>query len=137
MKKIKHEVKTIDDIKYCEEKEEVIYSEKRGCCWKFKEDVWCQCIGNKVYFYNVSLNIAEDDLYYYEEEQEQQEATADDVGKLCLFWDIENDKKDETIGVLRLVAGSTIPYSRKGGGLFIHCRPLTKEEIKEFMEKAE
>lgn len=68
------------------------------------------------------------------EKQEQQEANTKDVGKLCWFWN--TNEKDKEINVLYgLYEGKR--YMDKKTFLFNHCRPLTKEEIKEFMEKAE
>lgn len=138
MKKEKHLIETIDDIKYCEENGLIIFSDKICSSWEFLNNVWCQCVGKFVCLYNVTLNIKEDKLFYYEE-QEQQEAQQSDIGKLCWFF-YEEDKGEKIISILRKIE----PYDY-GIGVFMtstksyypHCRPLTKEEIKEFMEKAE
>ena len=67
--------------------------------------------------------------------EEQQEATEKDIGKLCWFWDVENNK------FIEVLAGydkdCEIPYECGVGWYNKHCRPLTKAEIQEFMEKAE
>lgn len=138
MTKKKHYIKTVKDIRYCEENGLTIYSEKRRCYWMFKNDSWCQFIGTEIYFYNTSLAIKDDELYYEEESEEQQEPTEKDVGKLCWFW--MYDEKDKTVHILKNVS-FTDEYHYNDSDIrgcgFNHCRPLTKEEIKEFMEKAE
>ena len=135
MKK-KHYIKDISDIKHCEENGLIIYSEKRGCYWVFKNDSWCQFIDTEVYFYNTSLAIKDDELYYEEESEEQQEATEKDIDKLCWFWDF--DERLKIVGKLVDVNENIDDsYQVDGDVNMKHCRPLTKEEIKEFMEKAD
>ena len=61
-----------------------------------------------------------------------QEATEQDVGKLCYFW----SGKDYAIGILKGIGddSSADVYCMedgKSGIWFIHCRRLTKQEIKE------
>lgn len=57
-----------------------------------------------------------------------------DVGKLC--WFVDNDG-EEFVAVLEDYNEDTrMPYTCVNGW-YKECRPLTKEEIKEFMEKAE
>ena len=66
--------------------------------------------------------------------EEQQEATEKDIGKLCWFWDDNVNKFIEVLDVCD--KDYKIPYEC-GLGWYNHCRPLTKAEIQEFMEKAE
>lgn len=61
-----------------------------------------------------------------------QEATEADIGKLCKFW----SGKDYAIGVLKEIDNSSDidiygMEDGKNGSWFIHCRRLTKQEIKE------
>lgn len=62
-----------------------------------------------------------------------QEATEQDIGKLCCFWD--SGCKDIIIGKLTVVErdkGHT--YYRVGNyAVFCHCRRLTKQEIEELI----
>ena len=135
MKK-KHQIKTIDDIKYCEEHCLTIYSAVDGHYYEFNDGQWNEYdddVGN-LRAYNACLPL-DFDLYYYEEEQEQQEATAEDVGKLCWFWDRGED--DKQVSVLNEIKIGSLSYYSKNLGIYFHCRPLTKAEIQEFMEKAE
>lgn len=137
MKK-KHQIKTIDDIKYCEEHGVTIYSDTwEPDFFKFDNGVWCMYSDNELKFYNSSFDVSYDELYYYEEEpEEQQEVTEKDVGKLCWGWNTYNEEKD--LGVLKEVEKEeSDKYHLIGLGWFEHCRPLTKAEIQEFMERAE
>lgn len=138
MKK-KHFIEDISDIKYCEENGLIIFSDKRGCSWEFLNNVWCQCIGKFVCFYNSALNIKEDQLYYYEE-QEQQEASEDDLGRLCYCWNEEDDR--EELGILKgYDTSDDDKYHIAGLGYYKHCRKLSPAEVAEItgykVEKAE
>lgn len=125
MKK-KHEIKTIDDIKYCEENGLIVFSDKICSSWEFLNNVWCQCVGKFVCLYNVTLNIKEYKLFYYEE-QEQQEATEDDENTLCVFWRGDSDKY---YGVLDYIQSGG-DFKMLGGCSFPHCRRLSPSEVAE------
>lgn len=59
-----------------------------------------------------------------------QEATEADLGKLCKFWD--NDEDDEewiACGILTNIINGK--YDRDRSALYDHCRRLTKTEIEE------
>ena len=134
MTKKKHYIKTIEDIKYCEEKGIELYDEYQATvCFRFVDGVWCSYTNKNLNVYNVRLSL--NSLYYEEESEEQQEATEDDVGKLCWFWDVDNNKFIEVLAGYN--KDSKTPYECGAGWYNRYCRPLTKEEIKEFMEKAE
>ena len=90
---------------------------------------WCSYTNKNLNAYNVKLSL--NSLYYEEESEEQTEATDNDVNKLCIF-----DRN--FIGVLScIIEGQERKFHGIGLGWFEHCRPLTKAEIQEFMEKAE
>ena len=64
------------------------------------------------------------------------EATEQDVGKLCYFWDDDNEHalgKTNGYGILTLkdVAGGKCYYIADGDSTYEHCRRLTKTEIEE------
>lgn len=133
MKKKHVEIKTIDDIKYCEENGLRIYPRTKGYYFEFHNGIWSEYKGNdSLVSYQVTLFVS-DNLYY--EEEPMQEVTEEDVGKLCLFWDVDDNK------FIEVLAGydkdSKTPYECGAGWYNRYCRPLTKEEIKEFMEKVE
>ena len=60
-----------------------------------------------------------------------QEATKDDIGKLCVFWDSEDGIRTygilQSIGTTAYRLQNTYPYSE----CYHHCRRLTKQEIEE------
>lgn len=61
-----------------------------------------------------------------------QEATEQDIGKICYFW----EGKDSAVGILKGIGDDSTPdiycmEDGKSGIWFIHCRRLTKQEIEE------
>lgn len=70
MKKKKHLVNTVDDIKYCEEHGLTIYSDTwEPDFFRFINGVWCMYSDNELKIYNNTFDIPYDELYYYEEEK--------------------------------------------------------------------
>lgn len=60
-----------------------------------------------------------------------QEATEADIGKLCYFWDDDEEFKGYAILTLKDVAGGKPYYIADGNTTYGHCRRLTKQEIDE------
>ena len=60
-----------------------------------------------------------------------QEATEADIGKLCYFWDDDEEFKGYAILTLKDVAGGKPYYMADGDTPYKHCRRLTKQEIEE------
>lgn len=60
-----------------------------------------------------------------------QEATVADIGKLCYFWDDDEEFKCYGILTLKDVAGGKSYYIADGNTTYDHCRRLTKQEIEE------
>lgn len=59
-----------------------------------------------------------------------QEATEQDIGKLCMFWDMDNEV--EYFGILsRIYKEGKYHYLSRREDDFVHCRRLTKQEIEE------
>ena len=138
MTKKKHYIKTIDDIKYCEEHKRLVLAGVYSDSYKFEDGVWNRydSDGNLDY-YNIGISTT-DGLYYYEEESEEQtEATEKNIGKLCWFWD--NNEEIKTVSTLLEFNKFSLrmPYRATSGLNYMSCRPLTKAEIQEFMEKAD
>lgn len=135
MKK-KHYIKDINDIKYCEKNGIELYDEYQATvCFRFVDGVWCSYTNKNLNAYNVKLSL--NSLYYEEESEEPvQEATEEDVGKLCWFWYEDTTKGKKAVGVLLGIATDEEVRFESDEQFYPHCRPLTKEEIKEFMEKA-
>lgn len=74
MTKKQHYIKTIEDIKYCEENGIELYDDYQATvCFKFVDGVWCSYTNKNLNVYNVKLAL--NSLYYEEESEEPQEAT--------------------------------------------------------------
>lgn len=58
-----------------------------------------------------------------------QEATEDDVGKICAFWDEEKKCDDVLYGILTDTKFKT--FQKDFDSCYNHCRRLTKQEIEE------
>jgi len=56
-----------------------------------------------------------------------QEATFDDIGKICIFWDMGGCY----YGVLTNVGDYKFKYQMDNNSTWQHCRRLTKQEIEE------
>lgn len=125
-------LKTVEDVLALKDTDTKIYRDGVEGYYQFVKDTLVEFSPYNAEFWRLypSFDIG-DEPYILEEEP--QETTKEDVGKLCWFWDdVESIRK---VGVLteincrsRFVLNSSFNY--------INCRPLTKEEIKEFMEKA-
>ena len=121
-------LKTVEDVLALKDTDMKIYAECEGGYYQFIDGVLC-AFDNDDDGWSISpmLNDQEE-LYILEEESE---ATEEDVGKMCKFWDTEEDEKEENVGILLNVACETIPYTRKGGGIYCHCRRLSPSEVAE------
>lgn len=62
-----------------------------------------------------------------------QEATEADIGKLCYFWDGDNENYSKQIGLLTGIKTEKciFKYVLAGSVCFAYCRRLTKQEIEE------
>lgn len=131
--KNKHYIKTVEDIKYCEENGLTIYSTHTAYNFEFEEGKWnAYDEDDKLRYYDYGLDFIED-LYYYEEESEEpmQEATVNDIHKLCWFWGSNN--KNMELGILESVNcdNDEIEYESSDGFCYKHCRELSPAEVSE------
>lgn len=62
-----------------------------------------------------------------------QEATEADIGKLCYFWDDDEEFKGYAILTLKDVVGGKPYYIADGNTTYDHCRRLTKQEIEDII----
>ena len=140
MKK-KRYIKTVEDIKYCEENGLTIYpTHGIDCCYEFENGHWNQCSQDgELWMYALGIDM-EIEPYYYEEEP-MQEATEDDIGKLCWFWD--DSEKYKSIGILDEYDkyGEECKYFSRCSGNYRNGRRLSPAEVAEItgykVEKAE
>lgn len=58
------------------------------------------------------------------------EADANDIGKLCLFWDEHFNAR--SISILECLQTGILKYKAKYGANWEHCRRLTPDEVSEF-----
>lgn len=143
--KNKHYIKTVEDIKYCEEKGLTLFSEDDSHYFKFERGCWNEFEGRKLWLYHAAIDPT--DVYYYEEEpEEQQEVTEKDVGKLCWFFNKAKDGVDirrPFVAILwRIDNDFKYPFVDDVTGLhWQHCRRLSPAEVAEItgykVEKAE
>lgn len=57
------------------------------------------------------------------------------VGKLCWFWD-QKDDGDKCIGFLKSYnADAGYPFIKNNGTTWKNCRPLTREEVEQYLVK--
>lgn len=61
------------------------------------------------------------------------EATEQDIGKLCYFWDEEEEYRGYGILTLKDIAGDKPYYIADYNTTYEHCRRLTKQEIEELI----
>lgn len=136
MTKKKHYIKTVKDIKYCEENGLTIFSEIEDRYYEFHNGVWCSYDENygDIKIYNCEICVDDLDLYYYEEEpEERKEATEKDVGKLCWFY-TDDDDNDRDIGILtgmQYKKGDSRHYKMDNIYYYKHCRRLSPAEVAE------
>ena len=62
-----------------------------------------------------------------------QEATEADIGKLCYFWDDDEEFKGYAILTFKDIVGGKPYYIADGNTTYDHCRRLTKQEIEEII----
>ena len=121
-------VKTIEDIKYCEENNLVIRDDDcKSNSYAFEGNCWVYYLEGQPALYNVSIRLGSK-LYY---EESEREATEEDIGTLCKFWG--RDYKDAELGILEEVSydGDEVRYMSKEEYWYYHCHKLTPSEVAE------
>lgn len=93
--------------------------------YQFVDGVLCEFIRDDGFIFNTDLPLSK--LYILVEEPVK-EVLEEDIGKLCWFWDFDDD--DKQIGVLVGIAKDSCPY-RNGYSWYQHCRRATPAEIAE------
>lgn len=137
----KRYLKTVEDVLALKGTETKIYEERSTWYYKFVTGVLCRFNAyNGVTYFNCKLDM-EEDIYILEEEP-MKEATADDIDKLCKFWD--NDENDFRLSILRSIkieSKTDYPFVDDFDTEWLHCRRLSPSEVAELtgykVEKAE
>lgn len=118
-------LKTVEDVVALKDTDIKIYAESnKNCYYQFVGGVFCcfstnnnhVCIGDWV---TLTMNL------YILEEEIVKEATEEDIGKLCWFWDKECNKR---MGILDHIEDGL--YYVKNW-FYGHCRRLTPAEVAE------
>lgn len=128
-------LKTVEDVLALKDTDTKIYVHDESGYYKFVNGVLC-AFDDKDNSWSICSTLYGPAEIYIIEEEPMQEATEEDLGKLCWFFDDENINK--YLSVLKSISEDKRDKYRSGFWCWhYHCRPLTKEEIKKFMEKAE
>ena len=134
-------LKTVEDVLALKDTDTKIYSEFcKDIELMFINGVLCKKnINTGCFDFNIEIFIdpCNNSLYILEESKEHQEATEKDIGKLCYFWAGFEDCRILSVLKDREKEPCTYRYESNEGNWWQNCRPLTKEEIQEFMEKVE
>lgn len=132
-------LRTVEDFLALKDTDTKIYngSNRTGCHYQFVNGCFCRLDNNGDFIFNVGIAVNGQDFYIEEESEEPvQEATAEDVGKLCWFFDDDEERKYISKLTKKYISAD-FRFEDCFGDSWKHCRPLTKAEIQEFMEKAE
>lgn len=124
---IKKYLTTPEEILALKDTDTKIYCENVTAWYcQFINGVLCRIYTDKTAMFNVYIDLTGN--YYILVEEPVKEATEQDIGYLCYFYE---DDTSLFLGVLDEIDGEGL-YSRKGGcAKWTHCRRLTSKEIAE------
>lgn len=129
--KEKKYLNTIQDVLDLKDTDTIIHCENCTTKFKFINGVLCgqKSDGNTAVCVTLPLGPTVSKKYILVDKKVQ-EATKEDVGKLCKFWD--EDPNTNNFGILgSLTTHSHFNYIKIGGCCYKHCRRATLEEVKE------
>lgn len=124
-------LKTVEDVLALKDTDTKIYAENIIGYYQFVNGIWC-AFDDDGSWTICPTTCDEEDLYILEEESEEpmQEATEEDVGKLCLFWD--NEERDGERSILKVIHSKELyPYLTEDCNSYVHCRRLSPAEVAE------
>ena len=126
---IKKYLTTPEEILALKDTDTKIYVEDSCNYYRFINGCLCLFDNNGGFDFNVIMSVGEFlKKKYILVEEPVKEATEEDIGKLCWFWDDEN----RVVGILSHIGKDSFPY--KDGERFFgwkHCRRLTPAEVAE------
>lgn len=142
---MKHYINSLADLVELKYTDVKIYEEgiSENFYYRFIDDTLCYFKDDILSMYNTGL-IMNGDTLYTKDEEDEIEITIDhnDFGKLCVFWNCNNDgNKDEIIGVLtnilvdENVNDNTLKnqYVCNDFSHHLYCRRATKEDIEHLL----
>ena len=121
-------LKTVEDVVALKDTDTKIYAENVTGYYQFVNGVWCAFDDDDGSWSICPHTCEEEDLYILEEEP-MQEATTDDVGKLCKFYDTEADEPRYSILEKVFKEDSDFPFMDSCCDTWEHCRRLSPSEV--------
>jgi hypothetical protein len=120
-------LKSVEDVIALKDTDTKIYAEDESGYYQFVSGILCAFDNEGLWA--VGQMLYEEEKPYILEEEPMQEATEEDVGKLCEFWEGDTIKH---IGVLEEILDSdTRPYAMLNDYVYQHCRRLSPAEVAE------
>lgn len=124
----KRYLKTVEDVLALKDTNTKIYVDDEDGYYKFVNGVLC-AFDDKDNSWSVCSTLYGPAEIYIIEEEPMQEATADDVGKLCLFWNVDGVYY---IGTLKSIdVKSKKRFYLLDIGYYEHCHKLSPSEVAE------
>ena len=121
---------TVEEVTALKDTNTIIYMDDSDKTFKFVNGVLCS-FDHDTIFVNDYLGISNSNKYILVDKQVV-EATEEDIGKVCKFWDEAEDY--DNFGLLEKILDketNTYAYKKELGAGYKHCRVLTPKEVKQ------
>lgn len=121
---------TVEDVTALKDTDTIIYMDDSDKTFKFVNGVLCSFEHDTV-FVNDYLGLSNSNKYILVDKPIA-EATEEDVGKVCKFWDEPEDS--DNFGLLEAIwdKGEVVyAYKKALGSTYKHCRVVTPKEVKQ------
>lgn len=125
---IKKYLTTPEEILALKDTDTKIYIDGLSTYYQYVSGVLCRFHERHPAIFNCAVELNGLSPLYILVEEPVKEATEEDIGKLCCFWDFAED--DKQIGVLVELDTDSCPYN-DGYTYYQHCRRLTPAEVAE------
>ena len=122
-------LKTVEDILALKNSDTKIYVERGEGYYQFVDGILCKFDNyDSLIYFNIELDF--EGTNYILEEEPIQEATEEDIGKLCWFWD--NEEGDGERSILKVIhTKEQCQYLIEDCNSYVHCRRLSPSEVAE------
>ena len=121
---------TVEEVTALKDTNTIIYMDDSDKTFKFVNGVLCSFEHDTI-FVNDYLGITNSDKYILVDKQVV-EATKEDIGKVCKFWDEAEDSNN--FGLLEAIWDKdehVYAYQKELGSAYKHCRVITPKEVKQ------
>ena len=118
------------DISALKDTETIIYTDDPEKTYRFVGGVLCSFRNGDLMLFNDCISHIEET--YILVDKQVVEATEEDIGKVCKFWDEADDY--DNFGLLEKILDketSVYAYQKQLGAIYKHCRVLTPKEVKQ------